>query len=119
MPNYAVIENGNVINTVVADPEYAASQGWVALTDNAGIGWSYANGQFVDNRPPPTTEQLAAQVRAERDRLLTASDVNVLPDRWAAMTPETQAEWSTYRQALRDIPQQPGFPTNVVWPQKP
>jgi hypothetical protein len=28
-------------------------------------------------------------------------------------------EWRTYRQALRDLPAQDGFPTNVTWPEKP
>jgi Phage tail assembly chaperone protein len=28
-------------------------------------------------------------------------------------------DWKTYRQALRDIPQQPGFPANIVWPTRP
>lgn len=72
MPNYAIIENGKVVNTVVAEPDYAAQQGWVALPDNAGIGWDYVNGQFVDNRPipevvvapAPTKDELFAQLQA-------------------------------------------------------
>ena len=72
MPNFAIIENGKVVNAVVAEADYAAEQGWVALTDNAGIGWDYANGQFVDNRPvrevvvtpTPTKEELLAQLNA-------------------------------------------------------
>lgn len=74
MPNYAIIENGKVVNTVVAEADYAASQGWVELT-NGGIGWDYINGQFVDNRPvpqapepvpapAPTKEELMAQLAA-------------------------------------------------------
>jgi len=72
MSNYAVIENGKVVNIVVSEPEYAAQQGWVALPKNAGIGWDYVDGQFVDNRPAPeviappalTKEQLLAQLQA-------------------------------------------------------
>lgn len=72
MPNFAIIENGKVVNAVVAEADYAATQGWVALTGNAGIGWDYANGQFVDNRPvpetvtpsEPTKEQLMAELTA-------------------------------------------------------
>ena len=70
MPNYAIIENGKVVNTVVAEPDYAATQGWVALPDNAGIDWDYINGQFVDNRPAlepapaPTKEELLAELQA-------------------------------------------------------
>jgi hypothetical protein len=70
MPNYAIIENGKVVNTVVADADYAQSQGWVALPNEAGIDWDYTNGQFVDNRPKteyvappkPTKEELLAQL---------------------------------------------------------
>jgi hypothetical protein len=65
--------------------------------------------------PPPTTEQLAAQARAERDRLLAASDWTQLPD-----VPEaTRAAWAEYRQALRDVPQQDGFPLTIKWPERP
>ena len=72
MPNFAIIENGKVVNAVVAEANYAATQGWVELTNNAGIGWDYTNGQFVDNRPvpevvtppAPTKEQLLAELQA-------------------------------------------------------
>lgn len=72
MPNFAVIENGKVVNTAVAEADYATTQSWVALPDSAGIGWDYVNGQFVDNRPvlevvtppAPTKEELLAQLNA-------------------------------------------------------
>jgi hypothetical protein len=64
--------------------------------------------------PPPSSEEIAAQVRAERNELLTASDWTQVPD-----APVDQAAWATYRQALRDIPQQTGFPEDVVWPTEP
>lgn len=53
-------------------------------------------------------------VRAQRDILLTASDWTQVAD-----APVDQAAWATYRQALRDIPAQAGFPDNVTWPEKP
>ena len=58
--------------------------------------------------------QAAAEVRAERDRLISACDWTVLDD---AKT-DKQA-WTTYRQALRDVPEQPGFPYDVAWPAAP
>lgn len=72
MKNYALIENGKVVNTVVAEADYAATQGWVELPDGVGIDWDYINGQFVDNRPAPevvtppapTKEELFAQLQA-------------------------------------------------------
>jgi len=51
--------------------------------------------------------------RAERDRLLRESDWAALPD-----VPASEA-WLTYRQALRDVPQQSGFPDSVEWPTPP
>lgn len=70
MSNYAIIENGKVVNLVVAEADYAATQGWVACPDG-GVGWDYINGQFVDNRPAPavvapapTKEELLAQLQA-------------------------------------------------------
>jgi len=65
----------------------------------------------------PTTEEinvaLAAQVRAERNERLAATD-------WRASQDVTMStSWRDYRQALRDIPQQTGFPNDVTWPIEP
>tara|TARA_R110001592_G_scaffold134626_1_gene350377 strand:+ start:1536 stop:1811 length:276 start_codon:yes stop_codon:yes gene_type:complete len=54
----------------------------------------------------------ATQVRAKRDALLAASDHMALADR-------ITEDWRTYRQALRDVPAQAGFPANVTWPTEP
>jgi hypothetical protein len=74
---------------------------------------------------PPTQAELdaaAAQaVRAERDMKL-ATEVDPIAGnalRWAALDADTQAAWAAYRQALLDIPEQAGFPHDVVWPTKP
>lgn len=57
----------------------------------------------------------AESVRAQRDSLLAASDWTQLPDVPAA----TREKWAAYRQALRDVTEQAGFPDAVVWPQTP
>ena len=59
-------------------------------------------------------EQLAADIRAERDRLIATTDYAVQPD-----SPHDTPEMRAYRQALRDVPQQEGFPDSVEWPEKP
>jgi len=64
MPNYAIIENGKVVNAVVAEADYAATQGWVELT-SGGIGWDYTNGQFIDNRPVPAVVEVPAPTKEE------------------------------------------------------
>ena len=55
----------------------------------------------------------AASARQTRAGLLTETDWTGLSD--VTMSPAM----ATYRQALRDIPLQPGFPHSVVWPLKP
>ena len=62
----------------------------------------------------PSSEQLAAEARTKRNALLAASDWTQVMD-----APVDQAAWAIYRQELRDISQQSGFPTNVTWPSKP
>lgn len=59
--------------------------------------------------------EYAANVRADRNRRLAASDWTQGKD----IPDAVSAAWASYRQALRDVPQQAGFPQNVVWPVKP
>jgi len=59
-------------------------------------------------------EQLAKEARDQRDALLADSDWTQVPD-----APVDQAAWATYRQALRDVPQQAGFPEDINWPTTP
>ena len=57
------------------------------------------------------------KIRKERNQLLGESDYMILAD---APVDETQKqEWTTYRQALRDIPQDYDSPAEVVYPDKP
>ncbi len=60
--------------------------------------------------PDPKTEE---QIRSERNHLLASTD-------WWATTDRTMTAAETqYRQDLRDVTTQAGFPTNVTWPTKP
>lgn len=64
--------------------------------------------------PEQTSEEKAAITRATRNRLLANCDWTQLAD--APLTEEQKAAYAEYRQALRDVPEQDGFPDNVVWP---
>lgn len=99
-----------------------------------GEAWSL-NGDTYDglvwheDTPIPTEAELVAawpavrdarawsEVRAERDRLLAACDWTQVAD--APMTDERKYVWATYRQALRDVPQNFATPDEVVWPEVP
>ena len=60
------------------------------------------------------TQEKAQSVRSERDYFLQQSDWTQIGD-----APVDAVAWATYRQALRDITAQEGFPHNVTWPTKP
>lgn len=67
--------------------------------------------------PEPSTEELADRARNRRDILLTECDYLMLPD--YPLSAEARVKWEAYRQALRDIPAQAGFPQSIVYPEKP
>lgn len=56
----------------------------------------------------------AQAIRQQRNQKLIESDWTQVAD-----APVDKAAWATYRQALRDITAQEGFPHNVVWPTSP
>ena len=104
--------------------------GWIPYTlnpediKNDDLLASMALADDVAAYVPPTQAELdaeiAKQIRADRGALLLELDAFVgNPLRWAALDADTQATWAEYRQALLDVPQQSGFPNDVVWPVKP
>jgi len=107
-----VIENGVVVNTIqVNSLDFLPN---LVEASEGGIGWSYSNGVFTAPVDIKTDAEIAVAIRAERNSKLTESDWTQIAD-----APVDKAAWATYRQSLRDIPQQAGFPTNVVWPVEP
>lgn len=117
----AVLNASSIVTNIIAigAGTNPAQFGAVAIPDgtDVGIGYSYSNGVFTP--PPPTPVDpavLANDVRTERDRLLYQCDWTMLPD---APPEVVKADWEVYRQALRDVTNQPGFPENVVWPTAP
>jgi hypothetical protein len=112
---------------------------WQALTDpSIEVRAAYPEGTIEVALPPtplhkmvagqwvaPTQEEIdadaAASIRSQRDVLL-ATNVDPIATnslRWAGLSAEQQQALGAYRQALLDVPQQAGFPHNVVWPEKP
>ena len=61
--------------------------------------------------------EFAKAARDSRDKLLADCDWVVVKALESGQT--VPAAWATYRQALRDLPQQIGFPTTINWPVKP
>jgi hypothetical protein len=59
------------------------------------------------------TQQAASQ-RTERNRLIAECDWTQVAD-----SPVDKEVWAAYRQALRDVPSQEGFPWTITWPVEP
>lgn len=73
---------------------------------------------FFDKNSYLLVEGIKLQLRDFRSKILAATDWSQLPD--APIDAETKAKYATYRQALRDVSKQPGFPNGVVvWPDVP
>ena len=93
--------------SIEAHAELLAAQtaGKVIVGDKDGLP------QAVDPAPAVVTWDA---IRAERARLLAASDWTQLAD-----APVDKTAWATYRQSLRDITETFATPASVVWPVKP
>ena len=92
----------------ITDEAYRAllngqSEGKVIRGDDEGF-------PFLGEPDNPTADE----IRRQRDALLEKTDWTQLAD-----VPQSIKErWEPYRQLLRDIPQQPGFPETITWPQE-
>ena len=64
-----------------------------------------------------TDEDRAKAAREKRDELLAETDYLLMPD--YPISSEALVTLKTYRQALRDVPEQSGFPKTIEWPSKP
>ncbi|MGN1078899.1 MAG: phage tail assembly chaperone [Alphaproteobacteria bacterium] len=99
-------------DSVVEDAEHTADD------------YVHVDGQFVLKTDDAAKEQKAAAARAERDRRIDAARWRI--ERYQTQlaagleTTDTAKQYKAlllYVQALRDVPDQDGFPDNVVWPE--
>ena len=110
-----IIENGVVTNTIEVDSLQALPDLNLVEATEGSIGYTYDGSTFTDPEPSRTdiTAQLNKDMRDERNDLLAATD-------WTANSDVTMTtEMTDYRQALRDVPTQAGWPTTINWPTAP
>lgn len=104
-------ENGNIS---AVSPIQTPKEEWVALTEKE---------TEAHLNPVITTEQLADTARAERDRLIDSVRWRIERHRDELALDREPTEplepLLQHAQALRDVPQQAGFPEAVEWPQCP
>jgi hypothetical protein len=96
-----------------ADHTKNVTEGTPALQDGKWVQvWNItdATAEEIEQR----TEQQAEQVRAQRNQKLSDTDWTQVAD-----APVDKQAWADYRQALREVPEQAGFPWSVEWPEQP
>ena len=94
--------------------EILSSDGLVENTINADLSFveTHHAGKFREFIDQNATALAANAIRDQRDTLIAKTDWTQCADISAAV----KAQWAPYRKALRDVPQQAGFPFNVIWP---
>lgn len=98
----------------------AVVKGWITQDEYEGIVGAEgapAESDGSGGETAPDYEQMAADVRAKRDALLSASDYTQATD--YPSTYAMRTAWAEYRQQLRDVTKQAEFPASVVWPTPP
>ena len=94
-----VLSDVSMPYTTETDYQMALSEAW--------------QGEVTVEEVPETADE----IRARRDRLLAATDWAVLPD--SPLDAQSLEAVKTYRQALREVPQQEHFPGAITWPRMP
>jgi hypothetical protein len=116
MKSYAVLSSdGYVVSTCHTDKPQPDMVELSQTINDAPTPWHkyhLATDQWVEDKP---LEVCAFEAKQQRQRLLTESDWTQLPD----VPVNTKYAWVTYRQALRDITEQSGYPTEIIWPTPP
>lgn len=100
-PQPAVTYTQNISEGVPKKSKSGYSQNWIV---------SDASAEEITER----TDDEAANVRQDRNQRLADCDWTQLPD-----APVDAAAWADYRQDLRDVTSQPGFPWEITWPSQP
>lgn len=120
---YIHVDENNIVTTIVRQTkkdglDVSLLVDFIEVPDEevvAGMIYDSSTGTY-SARPANEFE-----VRRDRDFILQGEVDPIVtnPLRWNNMSAEEQQQWSDYRQALLDITEQEGFPTNVTWPTKP
>jgi len=97
--------------TVVQTPAYDSMVQTIEQDEPQNVNGAWVVAWLVNDLPLQDAE---SNVRSHRNGLLAECDWTQVAD-----APVDQAAWATYRQELRDITSQAGFPYSVVWPTPP
>lgn len=117
LSNADLADLGVVVVSPSAQPTYNTDEGYIEESTpvKTADGWTQ---QWVfrahsESKLKDIADSKIIRARGTRNQRLAETDYLALSD--ATLTDEMR----TYRQALRDVPAQSGFPDNITWPTKP
>ncbi len=95
--------------------------GTVEVPLQPDVGYTYDGSAWVAPSQQWLDDTAAEDVRAERNYKLRSEVDKIASNnlRWADLSEVKRQEWTDYRRALLDLPDQAGFPHSVTWPDKP
>jgi hypothetical protein len=111
----AAVLNKIVVDVQEKEYECHSSITWVDCDDKVKHGWTYDGKIFKTDEPTFTADDKLKKLQSERNMLLQQTDWTQNRD----VTLSNDADWKTYRQALRDITDSATSLDDVTWPEKP
>jgi HD-GYP domain-containing protein (c-di-GMP phosphodiesterase class II) len=140
MPNqpFEILPNGKKCTVIFYDNVIQNSM-VDGMTGNSILSWDYEKYELETNYSASLSAQIESnyaiwlqkaknaeanaeseKIRNYRDELLNKCDLqHCNPEKWTAMSDSEKLAWATYKQSLRDITAQEGFPYTMNWPVKP
>lgn len=117
------LSNGEALNEPQKLPEnWGPIFGMAGIQDRLGdlswLGDAYADQGWVQVGEETLAPLTAEEVNATIEQMLKNTAWAVASDD-PTITKGQRADWMAFRQALRNIPLQPGFPTSIQWPAEP
>jgi hypothetical protein len=111
-------DTNQCVNIIVLEdgiPFNSGNNHVLASRHDGEIGWVLTDGEWVyEKRQGP---DVASEAIKRRNKYLKLTDKYILPD--FPLSDDLKISIVRYRQQLRDLPEQVGFPNNIVWPEHP
>lgn len=124
MKFFALFDGKNI----VAGPQSVDPGEWTEVVVDDVLPGVPTEWDFSGSKPRLKKRELSSEevllvegrkVKEKRDRLLQESDWTDTYSAPSRLGQDAYLQWQNYRQALRDVPSQSGYPLAVVWPQTP
>lgn len=121
MKKYVKIENDIVVYVVQSNEpqvDLIEIDFDIGQSNQAWLKYKFSEKKWIDIRTDQQKNfDKDKEIKSQRNLLLISSDWTQIPNN--PLTQEQQEAWAVYRQELRDVTSQSGYPFNVIWPTSP